>query len=372
MKQIIYLLIFFLLSACTANKDEKDKIKQYLFDENSLSISEMDIECRYIPLETTDDNLFAEARYIHFYNDTLFLITKEQERVLLFDMNTGKWIGEVGKKGKGPGEHISPSSLHIEEEKDLLLIADKGLNKLLYYRLSDLQYIRTKKISPFFDCCWLKDGKIAWVFVAFNDDKRNLYNIKITDENLEEISFLYKTDFCPQYQMTLGRFVYEHKGDYYLNLPFEPTVYRIEQTAVVPVYNVNYGKYTFASHDWLLENATASYHGALFHSDFISVHRVLETDTYVSTVFLCGGAKVHIGFYRKTDQSASLLTGTEFMEQSGLVGMAPLIGTYDNYFITLLAPSSVKKKAIRRKDLRLVAEQVSEEDNPILCFFKIK
>ena len=55
MKQIIYLLIFFLLSACTANKDKKDKIKQYLFDENSLSI---------------------------FITILFFLITKEQ--VLLF------------------------------------------------------------------------------------------------------------------------------------------------------------------------------------------------------------------------------------------------------------------------------------------------
>ena len=55
MKQIIYLLIFFLLSACTANKDEKDKIKQYLFEENSLSI---------------------------FITILFFLITKEQ--VLLF------------------------------------------------------------------------------------------------------------------------------------------------------------------------------------------------------------------------------------------------------------------------------------------------
>lgn len=370
MKPVQLLTLLLIFSSCI-NKNE-ETIKVYSFTKNiSSRIDTKTMDCIYMPLETVEDHLFADICFLKIDHDTLFLITKEQNEVLMFSFKDGRYLGQIGEIGNGPGEYSYPGSLHIDREKDEICIADKGQGEMIYYRLSDGAYIKSKRGFPFYDCYWLSNHEIAWIFPAYRDNKRKMYNIKITDEELEEKRYLNETNFQPAYLINIGGFLYEYNQAGFLNLPFDPVVYRITSTATIPVYQVDFGNYTFANRDWLLANASENYYANLSQSDYISACKLYETDQYISANFLYQGT-LFMGFYNKGNGQALLMKGMDFSDVSGLIGMTPIIGTYQDYFVTLLYPSLLKKAKKLRDDLKEIADKISEEDNPVLCLFKFK
>jgi len=58
---------------------------------------------KYIPLETNNSCLIADASFVSLY-DEFILVADSKHNVFLFDLN-GKFIRKIGIKGKGPGEY---------------------------------------------------------------------------------------------------------------------------------------------------------------------------------------------------------------------------------------------------------------------------
>jgi len=59
----------------------------------------------YIPLETSPECLIGGNPYVKLTNE--FIIVTEQTRCFLFDKATGKFVREIGRTGRGPGEYQS-------------------------------------------------------------------------------------------------------------------------------------------------------------------------------------------------------------------------------------------------------------------------
>ena len=370
MKSTLYIsVIFIFIVSCT----RKDPIKKtYFFDENnSLEISIKNIECKFIPLETTNECLFNDVHTIEINNDTIFLITKKYRSIFAFDIK-GNFIGEIGKIGNGPGEQLRPSSFHINRKNNEIIIADMSKQSLLYYDLTNFQYKYSKKSFMFFNCCWLPDGNIAWVYHGYKGEKRNYYNVKITDNNIQEIARLNDTKFSPQYIITLGNMIYKYNNNHYLNLPNEPTIYKITSKSVEPVFTVDFGKYKFASKEWLCHNAMDHYYSTISKTDYISACNIQETKNYIGASFLYKGNNIYTAFYNKKKNISCIIQGNDFIDKSGLIGISPIKGTDGDYFISLIYPATLKNKKIKRKDLLDFSKQISEDDNPIICLFRFK
>lgn len=370
MKYFISLAITLLVSC--SHLQETNKAVKINYADNK-DIQQDDFIYTFIPLETTDDCLFGDIGAIKIVENKIYLIDGRSEKFLIFDI-TGKFITQVGQRGNGPGEYITPTAFHVDTVKRILTITDTNRGKLLHYNLDTYKYLSSKNTPYFTECAWLPDGNIAWLFTLGYKDKttKDKYYIQITDADVNEVKLLYPASFTPDYLMTCGKSFYMQNNTCYINLTFSPVVYKVSSEKVSPVYEVDLGSPRFASMEWLQQHATRDYSAALIYSDYISTHNIKETDDWICLTYFLKKAVPFIGFYNKKDGSSYKLSAGEFMNISGLRGMGLIRGTYNNCFITLLFPESLKRRKTTIPALEPVLETIKEDDNPVLCLFTLK
>lgn len=61
-----------------------------------------------------------------------------------------------------------------------------------------------------------------------------------------------------------------------------------------------------------------------------------------------------------------------FIRATGLTGFYGICGVYKDYFIGKISSTVLLRNQIHYEDLRRIAENRTQDDNPILCLFKIE
>lgn len=177
-----------MLSCSPKNQSDHQKSKPCnayhinLQDEKSdelLSASSISDTVIYVPLETNNKSIFSYPWLIGM-NDS-YIVLSDKERILAFQRN-GKFITEIGKKGKGPGEFLKISGLLLKA--DTVFIASLGKKALLKYTVKG-EYLGAvaEKHDAYYlkHLCKIPDSGYAWYdwmngnIVYFDD------NWKITD-----------------------------------------------------------------------------------------------------------------------------------------------------------------------------------------------
>lgn len=97
------ILLFFILLSCS-NLSNRDKIDSKIYfksvEGNKLDI---DIELKFIPLETIDNNLIGNISQIAIYKDMIFVLDRFYSKRLYAFKTDGTYIGQIGNQGNGPG-----------------------------------------------------------------------------------------------------------------------------------------------------------------------------------------------------------------------------------------------------------------------------
>ena len=98
------ILLFFILLSCS-NLSNRDKIDSKIYfksvEGNKLDI---DIELKFIPLETIDNNLIGNISQIAIYKDKIFVLDRFYSKRLYAFKTDGTYIGQIGNQGNGPGD----------------------------------------------------------------------------------------------------------------------------------------------------------------------------------------------------------------------------------------------------------------------------
>ena len=106
------------------------------------------------------------------------------------------------------------------------------------------------------------------------------------------------------------------------------------------------------------------------NTNYVSAYNLTENSTFINVLYYVNKS-IYLGFYNKQTKVNQKYTYPEFIKYAEIDGaMSEILGVYNDYFIATLSPSILKKYTIRRNNLRIIAEKISEEDNPILCLFK--
>ena len=371
MKYLILSLI--IITSCSCSKKEQtDNVSKLIFNEETNIDFKKDIECSFIPLETTDSCLFGDISAIRIVDDKIYIIDKGSKRLLVFG-TSGKFITQIGKRGNGPGEYMSVNNFHIDKKKQIITLVDAHQAKIFHYNLKDYQYLNSQKSPYFSDCCWLSDGNIAWTFHGgYNTGKRDMYYVKITDSELNTITLLYPTTFLPEYLMIPHLLFYTFNQKCYLNLPFLPTIYEVSSQKLIPTYQLELGKHKFASPEWLKTNAEKNYYKTISNSNYISGQHVKETENSICVEYYIEGMNQYIGFYNKKTGVSFIQKGSDFAKNIGLNGIYQLKGTHEDYFIFTTLPNTFKRFNSSSNESNPIMENIKEDDNPVLCLLKLK
>ena len=121
-------LLFAWLAASTAyaQPGKSDIIKLSIQSEkmnDSGRLSEFLTDVKLIPLETTKASLIGSIDKAVIARERIYILDKKSQKLLLFNL-TGKFTGQVGQMGKGPGEYVEIEDFLVDADGKKLYILD--------------------------------------------------------------------------------------------------------------------------------------------------------------------------------------------------------------------------------------------------------
>lgn len=121
-----------------------------------ITLSEFALWSQLIILETSKQNLLGNIKDVKVLKNNIFVT--EVYRVSIFDFN-GRFIQTLGKRGEGPGEYKSVSSMDIDEATGKIYLS--AWNKLMVYD-STFHLIEERKLDYPLNYLKIVDGDL-WV-----------------------------------------------------------------------------------------------------------------------------------------------------------------------------------------------------------------
>lgn len=197
--KIVFSLLFaFLLVSCgTASKNsDKEKNGFILIEENktkgdkTLPLSELIDDYRIVKFENSDSAIFR-AWKTALSKNYVAIIQGGSQPVVLFD-KTGKFLGNIGQIGQGPGEYIMAYDALIDEKRNKIYIVELNSNHILGYDLEG-NYLSTKEVgnlnkpSLFLN----DDGTVSVVSITFGDTDEPFTAAIVGDTVINKITYPY-------------------------------------------------------------------------------------------------------------------------------------------------------------------------------------
>lgn len=406
MNKTTYLLIIYLLFSCTARQSDENKVKVYSFEGNTFSVNEEGVEHHYIPLETTDDNLFADnpkeqgdnkkidvidfdntttgeirindIEYIPletmdhsllgtinkviFKNNKFYILDKGQNKgVYIFDKK-GKFISSIVRSGDGPGEYIEIMDMDVDNDNNVY-IADNARTNIIKYTQADPDKYEIIPIGEhfmefaylneqYFILCNMFTSKGQTAKLARFDRKDNAITpiLEKGSSDVNEMNILK----CSQH------YLYRSNEEILYNERFTPYIYSIAPTGKLTE------KYMIHSNHYIQEeklkglekNPMKFMQETSYIKDIICLYE--NKDYFLCLPFIKPSA-TYLLIPQREPQTAKRI---DLAKQDELQGASLIIGTADNRFIVSINYSESLKEKLKDK-----LKSWSEESNPLLVLF---
>jgi hypothetical protein len=125
---LTFLLIFLLAPSCNSSKNSLHKISvaNEIGKERVVNLSEIATEVKYVYFDTTGNSLLGQISAPVYENGYFYLADIQSGVFKIFDKE-GKFVGNIGSKGRGPGEYLRAAGSLISTDSktgNLYIFAD--------------------------------------------------------------------------------------------------------------------------------------------------------------------------------------------------------------------------------------------------------
>ena len=362
-----------MLSSCVDNTklNSVDGKKIYIGKVNAvMSLSDVVDRFTIIPLETKGNSLLCEVSKVKVAGGKLFVFDEVKGTVSAFS-ESGDFINQIGKKGKGPGEFLTCSDYFIDNYN--VIVYDSSLGKLLTYSFKGelVNEFISEKIRGYFSCCKL-DDKLMGFYVSSGYSRELIIFSTEKNEKLKRV-------IDPQVKKD---FIYE-KGDYFFKTDdkvfvcpnFNDTIFMINESKVTPYYVLDYGDFKAPNN--------------FYPVDHISYNGLRDGGYCFQISHFFDFKKTSVIQIRKGNRDISLFISKENNNVKGadrvkndLFGFfwgGTVIGQTKTEMITCVFPQEIlvnkdillKQKNIPNKVLEII-KNLKIDDNPLLIRYELK
>lgn len=411
MKYILFIISVIMLNACQSS------VNQDGFKEQNLNVSELnEIKCSFdgiteikvpsdswnkppkeiynlidtifaVKLETNKRNIIGNIDEIKIYNDRIYVLDKGIAKMIyVFDIN-GRFIGQIGRKGRGPGEYQTPEGIEIDKVNNELIVVSVANRKFLRYDLVG-NFLGDFDVEvAFVDFKILENGN----FVLLAGDEPNTHLgkemskriIYITDNRGNIVSYgpKYCTDFEDVKIRRLGNLMVQNNEISYA-YKFSDTIFQVNNNELTAKYKIDLGSYALnrerlknlSTQDFI--NASIKLNNPI---DFTGEH--FQTKDYLLFRITINRSLFSLYYNKKCNKLFTSLSNP--IDESYWMGS--WVSSYQDYFIAsmnaheLLSSMENLKKNYPYRLNNMYAKlgwnqefDISDSDNPILFFYKFK
>jgi hypothetical protein len=239
----IFLLIALIIGNSCTSYNEKEKGRIIVIDEikeQKLELSDIASQIKILPLETeADESMVGHIWDVCCVDDMVYILDDITRSILMFNMNTGKFIKRVHSIGQGPNEYVHPMAL--SSCADSVYLLDIAANRIICYdkHLNPVRTIRLSFASSDFTA--LADGFYLYNLSSFNLKKVVYLNKNGTVAN-SFISTSKNTTLDRDVDFTSNHFSVANSGDVYFVESLTNRIFCINNKTNVTVQDVDFGK----------------------------------------------------------------------------------------------------------------------------------
>jgi len=192
------------------------------------------------PLENTEEAFQGHIDKILEIDGMFIISDKKIHSVKVFD-KTGKYLFELGRKVRGPGEFLKVFDIGYHFRKHLIYIYDLSSRKLLFYNLQG-SFIAEKSV-PFYGDRVVDVGRdyIFYVNYNYNHEYSQNYNLLVTNDKIQIKNKLFPYFHSDPPNITFSGFlVKNHLGAIHTGA-LEDSIFQITDSCIYPSYVINMG-----------------------------------------------------------------------------------------------------------------------------------
>ena len=275
MKYILILLLVFFCSCFRSNRTtfseteiktftdgsfvyypiRDNKITADLDHPQNVSLFDYFSHIEMIPLETRDDVLIGRLTKVIYHQNIYYTFCQQQFIVQAFD-ETGKFIRQIGKRGKGPGEYGITYDFIINPFTGNIDILGALSGQIYSYDLSGNHVKTSNRINE-------SDPELHAVskLLALNDNMYIIYSggitmsiYKIIYYDVKENQIIKKAYIHKDvaYYMINWNCFYEYYGKWYFSFNFDNDIYLLGSKALENAYTWDFGRHNYKVENFVI------------------------------------------------------------------------------------------------------------------------
>lgn len=351
----------------------------------NVPLSEIATNIQYIPMETNIKCLLGQSPRIQITDHYIFIST-DMEHLYRFSRN-GKFLNEIGRVGRGPGEYVKIINYIIDEKNENIYVNDSPFGKKIICYNFEGKYLQKFKLDmnsmviEFF----YNDIMFHNMYYTHREIGKQTTEIGIYNKRGDIIKLFSSTsDPLKKYGISIIPAIgYTFQNVFHYKAPFCDTLYSISNLKIKsPEYFFDMGKAGRPIDADELKNRKIQ--------NTVAIMDICETPRFL--LFTCTGEKNRQNIlYNKTDRSVSNVTwrntaGFEEDISGGLPFWPYLYSDSGNekLLVDFVLPQDLiahmqteysKEKSsssIQTKTLKEMCDKMSESDNLILRIVTLK
>jgi hypothetical protein len=338
---------------------------------NSLTDTVYFKSSRLLPLETHSNSLLRRISRICNHDDKFFIFDKSLNKVVVFDTN-GKYLHHIQKVGRGPSEYESAMDFCLDSErKHLLLLCDRPY-KIMEFNYSG-EFIKEKNIDNLYFNIIADSEHIYCSRREMRMENRDEYLLTCMDRDFNSI-----TEILPSRKEIAINAIFQGNNltstlNGYYTRAFDNSIYLLDNEKLIKKYSIDFGKHAFQLD---LLKKEESYSNIAEEKKYVSsISEVSESENY-----LMFNTNIGIFVLDKKQNTVEgykiILNSTIEMGGNGFYS----IGNNPKMIASRIEPSVLLNVIKERKNhpdfdnfaLLKLAQEVREDDNPILVLYEVK
>ena len=264
-----------LLGGCSSHQKEVSSLYVLDFTKAYNSIEEAMLSdyvssIRYVPLETSDSVLIrsTSAHNSEITENYIFVPSGDFQSTIYIFNNEGRYLRNIGRKGRGPGEYLGVASIRYFPESNTILV--RGGSKSVFYSLSDGAYVKQVDVNDFFDRSYdvvqhykgmtnLLQNISSGGSIFHND---SLYVIAANNTTFDQYFLILDSDLNLKCNLNMGKTtlqmgmpdidvggLYINNNTIYAVSGLADTIYKYSNNKLTPHIAFNYGEhYSYSTH----------------------------------------------------------------------------------------------------------------------------
>lgn len=330
----------------------------------------------FIKLETTAQSILSKAIEVSIVFDQRIIvydIFKNSVHLFCFE---GKYLGEVGSKGRGPNEFENIGCVYVDPLDKTIKIFDQPRMTLFQYDING-QLLSSRRLGYYLrDICRIDHSH----FLASVEDMNfSDGSIAICDKKYR----IKERCFPPlpiEFETTTNAGFDYYNGEAYFLLPFRDIIYKATRDEIYPIIAVDFGSFKldteFSKKMSFLEFSRHQEKTDLAHS----LRRISVNEHYYKLYYTYNGDPIsvlidkqnyHVNQFHKIEIEGAVIPAPAIFYRFADNWSFGIVGPiYFNYENNASFGKNGKYGVLNLFDEVVAASSIT--DNPILIFYKLK